>query len=140
MHDRLPAHAVKEFHASALSLTAVRSRTLRKLGDLAPAIRERSFARHARGDRAILPQDCRGARRENLGGVRSGVGSDIFLHAAGIGDAVSARLVVIEDNPADILLLRDALRELGLTCALEQYTNGEEALKAIASIRRSLHK
>ncbi len=47
---------------------------------------------------------------------------------------MSARLVVIEDNPADILLLRDALRELGLTCALEQYTNGEEALKAIASM------
>ncbi len=46
----------------------------------------------------------------------------------------ATRLVVIEDNPADVLLLRDALTETGLACSLEQYTNGEEALKAIASM------
>jgi len=46
----------------------------------------------------------------------------------------NARLVVIEDNPADVLLLRDALTETGLACSVEQYTNGEEALKAIASM------
>jgi DNA-binding response OmpR family regulator len=45
-----------------------------------------------------------------------------------------ARLVVIEDNPADMLLLRDALTEAGLKCSLERYTNGEEALQAVASM------
>jgi len=46
----------------------------------------------------------------------------------------TVRLVVIEDNPADVLLLRDALTEAGLNCSLEQYTNGEQALAAVASM------
>jgi CheY-like chemotaxis protein len=47
------------------------------------------------------------------------------------------RLVVIEDNPADVLLLRDALAQAGLECSLEQYTNGEQALLAVNSMEKA---
>ncbi len=38
-------------------------------------------------------------------------------------------IVVVEDNPSDVLLLRRALQEYGVTYALRLLKDGEEALK-----------
>ena len=43
-----------------------------------------------------------------------------------------SRIVVVEDNPADILLLEEALKHHGVQCVLERFTNGEDAAKAIS--------
>lgn len=39
-----------------------------------------------------------------------------------------AQLVLIEDNPADVLLVEMALKEAGIACELTKFKNGEEAL------------
>ena len=50
------------------------------------------------------------------------------------GDGVSApRLVLIEDNPADVLLVREAIRETGLTVELICYPDVPEAISALAN-------
>jgi two-component system response regulator len=43
-----------------------------------------------------------------------------------------SRIVVVEDNPADVLLLKEALKQHGIACELELFTNGEDAARAIA--------
>jgi DNA-binding response OmpR family regulator len=45
-----------------------------------------------------------------------------------------SRIVVVEDNPADVLLLREALNQHGIVAALDLFTNGEDAEKAIAAM------
>ena len=45
-----------------------------------------------------------------------------------------ARIVVIEDNAADVLLMEEALKQHGLECALEHFSNGEDAAKAISGM------
>jgi len=45
-----------------------------------------------------------------------------------------ARIVAVEDNAADILLLRDALSQAGISFSLELHLNGEEAVRALASM------
>ena len=45
-----------------------------------------------------------------------------------------SRIVVVEDNAADVLLMEDALKQHGLECALEHFRNGEDAAKAISEM------
>src|SRR5882724_9718451 len=40
-----------------------------------------------------------------------------------------ARIVLIEDNPADVLLIELALKENGILYELTRYASGEEALR-----------
>jgi chemotaxis family two-component system response regulator Rcp1 len=40
----------------------------------------------------------------------------------------TAQIVLIEDNPADVLLVELALKEAGIACELTKFKNGEEAL------------
>jgi CheY-like chemotaxis protein len=44
------------------------------------------------------------------------------------------RIVIVEDNPADVLLVRETLKSYGLTFSLEHYSNGEDAARAIATM------
>jgi DNA-binding response OmpR family regulator len=44
------------------------------------------------------------------------------------------RIAIAEDNPADVLLVREALKSHGVTFSLEHYSNGEDAAKAIAAM------
>jgi len=46
----------------------------------------------------------------------------------------SFRIVMVEDNPADVLLIRETLKSHGLTFSLEIYSNGEDAANAIATM------
>ena len=42
-----------------------------------------------------------------------------------------AHIVLIEDNPADVLLIELALKENGIPCQITQFTSGEEALRVL---------
>jgi DNA-binding response OmpR family regulator len=44
------------------------------------------------------------------------------------------RIAIAEDNPADVMLVREALKSHGVTFSLEHYSNGEDAAKAIAAM------
>jgi CheY-like chemotaxis protein len=41
------------------------------------------------------------------------------------------RIVLIEDNPADVLLVQLALEENGVACEMTEFENGLEALKVL---------
>jgi CheY-like chemotaxis protein len=41
------------------------------------------------------------------------------------------QIVVIEDNPADVFLIRLALEENGVPCEMTLFNNGEEALRVL---------
>ena len=41
------------------------------------------------------------------------------------------RIVLIEDNPADVFLVKMALKENGVVCEMTQFNNGSEALKVL---------
>jgi CheY-like chemotaxis protein len=43
------------------------------------------------------------------------------------------RIVLVEDNAVDVLLIKEALRHHSLAYTLEHYANGEDAAKAIAA-------
>lgn len=42
--------------------------------------------------------------------------------------ALPIRIAVVEDNPADVYILRKALQEIGLRCTVDHLENGEAAL------------
>ena len=44
------------------------------------------------------------------------------------------RIVIVEDNPADVLMVKEALKSNGITFSLEHYSNGEDAAKAVATM------
>ena len=44
------------------------------------------------------------------------------------------RIVIVEDNPVDVLLVREVLNNCGVTFTLEHYSNGDDAAKAIAAM------
>jgi CheY-like chemotaxis protein len=44
----------------------------------------------------------------------------------------TVRIVVIEDNPADVLMVKKALREKGLKFQVSCFDNGDKALKALS--------
>jgi len=50
----------------------------------------------------------------------------------------TASIVVVEDNPADVLLIRKALEEKGIKCELTCFDNGETALKNLSQQGRLL--
>ena len=43
-----------------------------------------------------------------------------------------ARVLIAEDNPADVYLIREALRENGVACDLQIAADGKEALKLLS--------
>jgi CheY-like chemotaxis protein len=43
------------------------------------------------------------------------------------------RILLVEDNAPDVLLIREALEHRGLSYTLQLYTNGEDAAQAIAA-------
>jgi CheY-like chemotaxis protein len=45
----------------------------------------------------------------------------------------TAQVVLIEDNPADVDLVKLALREAGVECEITLYSNGTDALTALAA-------
>src|SRR5690242_17690811 len=46
---------------------------------------------------------------------------------------LQARVVLIEDNPADVLLVKLAMKENGILCALTQFENGMDAVRALCA-------
>jgi len=42
-----------------------------------------------------------------------------------------AQIVLIEDNPSDVILVELALKESGITCELMKFKSGQEALAAL---------
>ena len=42
-----------------------------------------------------------------------------------------AQIVLIEDNPADVLLVELALKENDIICHLTRFANGEEAVRVL---------
>jgi CheY-like chemotaxis protein len=51
---------------------------------------------------------------------------------------IKARIVLIEDNPADVLLVREAIRERGLTVDLISYADVPEALAGLGDPKNPL--
>ena len=49
----------------------------------------------------------------------------------------SAQIVLIEDNPADVLLVKLALKENGIAHVLTQFDSGEEAIQTLCSEPKS---
>src|SRR6516164_9187586 len=45
-----------------------------------------------------------------------------------------AEIVLIEDNPADVLLVEIALREAGIGCSLTRFESGNEAIEALCGL------
>lgn len=41
-------------------------------------------------------------------------------------------IMIVEDNPADIFLVREALQTYQITCSLETHNNGDGAVQALA--------
>ena len=48
----------------------------------------------------------------------------------------TASIVLVEDNPADVLLVKKALQEKGIKCALTCFEDGEKALKNLSQAGR----
>jgi len=42
------------------------------------------------------------------------------------------RILLVEDNPADAWLIREALRRRSLTCRFDHYLTAEDAIRAVA--------
>ncbi len=43
-----------------------------------------------------------------------------------------SHIVIVEDNPPDVLVFREALRRRGMAFTLEHFVNGEDAAKAVS--------
>jgi CheY-like chemotaxis protein len=52
------------------------------------------------------------------------------------GTVKTASIVLVEDNPADVLLIKKALQEKGIKCALTCFEDGEKALKNLSQAGR----
>jgi CheY-like chemotaxis protein len=52
---------------------------------------------------------------------------------ATIAATIKARIVLIEDNPADVLLVREAIRERGITVELISYADVPEAIAGLGN-------
>jgi CheY-like chemotaxis protein len=53
--------------------------------------------------------------------------------AATIAATIKARIVLIEDNPADVLLVREAIRERGITVELISYADVPDAIAGLGN-------
>jgi len=49
------------------------------------------------------------------------------------GEGTTLEILLAEDNPADVYLIREALREHGIACALRIASDGAEMLRMISS-------
>lgn len=49
------------------------------------------------------------------------------------GPGIPARVVLVEDNPGDVFLIQEALREKGLHFEIMHYSDGEEAWQAMTT-------
>ncbi len=49
----------------------------------------------------------------------------------------SANIVLVEDNPLDIFVVRNLIEELGINCRLHVYSDGEEILTYLAALDAS---
>ena len=52
------------------------------------------------------------------------------------GTVKTASIVLVEDNPADVLLIKKALQEKGIECALTCFEDGEKELKNLSQAGR----
>ena|SRR5258708_2814801 len=50
----------------------------------------------------------------------------------------TARIVLVEDNPGDVFLVRKALKEKGIAVDLTCFEDGQEALKSLLQPRRKV--
>src|ERR1700693_6661703 len=48
-----------------------------------------------------------------------------------------SRIVIVEDNPADVLFVREALKHHRIAFSLEHYVSGDDALKALAAMQEA---
>ena len=48
-----------------------------------------------------------------------------------------SRIVIVEDNPADVLFVREALKYQGIAFSLEHYESGDAALKALTIMQEA---
>src|SRR5712671_5405343 len=46
-----------------------------------------------------------------------------------------SRIVIVEDNAADVLFVREALKHQGIAFSLEHYVSGADAMKALAAMQ-----
>ena len=46
----------------------------------------------------------------------------------------SPPIVLVEDNPLDVLVVRNLIEEVGIKCHLEVYSDGEEILRYLATL------
>jgi len=46
----------------------------------------------------------------------------------------SAHIVLVEDNPLDVLVVRNMIGELGINCRLDVYLDGEEILRHFGAL------
>ncbi len=70
-----------------------------------------------------------------MGRIKIWARIDISLYVARLDQSsmAPAEIVLIEDNPADVLLVRMALQENGIPCHLTRFENGEEAILALCA-------
>jgi DNA-binding response OmpR family regulator len=47
------------------------------------------------------------------------------------------RILMVEDNPADVLFVREALKHHGISFMIEHHISGEDALKALSEIHEA---
>jgi chemotaxis family two-component system response regulator Rcp1 len=52
----------------------------------------------------------------------------------GEDDMREYRIFIVEDNPADVLFVREALEHHGIVFSIEHHISGENALKALAEM------
>src|ERR1700737_866909 len=48
-----------------------------------------------------------------------------------------SRVVIVEDNPADVLFVREALKQQGIAVSLEHWVNGADARDALNRMREA---
>jgi DNA-binding response OmpR family regulator len=56
---------------------------------------------------------------------------------SGGGDMREYRIFMVEDNPADVLFVREALKHHEIAFSLEHYLSGEDALKALTAMQQA---
>ncbi len=62
-----------------------------------------------------------------MGGIGTRPRLEILIYATD-GNMTKLTLLLVEDNPADVFLVREALREESLDCDLEVVDDGEQAI------------
>jgi CheY-like chemotaxis protein len=53
------------------------------------------------------------------------------------GTTNGVHIFVAEDNPADVLLIRDALEQASIDCSLRCFSDGEQIIEAVDELERT---